>query len=70
MDETYYTTIQGDTFDGIAFEYYSDEKLASTIIDANPQYADVLIFDADVVLTIPILEEDNDTAASAPPWRQ
>ena len=69
MDEIYYTTIQGDTFDGIAFEYYSDEKLASTIIDANPEYSDVLIFDAGIVLTIPILEDKEDTPASAPPWR-
>lgn len=69
MDEIYYTTVQGDTFDSIALEYYSDEKKASTIIDANSEYSDVLIFDAGVVLAIPIIEEDGETPASAPPWR-
>ena len=29
-------TAEGDTFDALALEYYNNEKLASTIIQANP----------------------------------
>ncbi len=70
MDNMIYTTVQGDTFDSIAFEYYTDEKLASTIIEANPLYADVLIFDEEIELLIPVLEEEDGTPSTAPPWRQ
>jgi len=71
MDEyLIYTTKAGDTFDSIALELYSDEKLSSRIIDLNPQMADVLIFDANVELRAPIIEEDADTPGTAPPWRR
>ncbi len=63
-----YTTKQGDTFDSIAFDYYTEEKLASVIIQANTKYADVLIFDAGIDLIIPYIEENEDTPASLPPW--
>lgn len=70
MDNMLYETVEGDTFDGIAFEFYTDEKLAHVIIEANPAYADVLIFDAGIELNIPVIEEDEDTPGTAPPWRQ
>ena len=28
-------TVEGDTFDALALEFYDDESLASTIINAN-----------------------------------
>lgn len=69
MDEyMIFTTQEGDTFDSIAFELYSDEKLASAIIELNPQMADVLIFEAGVEVKAPILDED-ETPGTAPPWR-
>lgn len=62
-------TVSGDTFDMLALLFYNDEKLASTIIQANPDYCDTLIFDAGVELTIPdnvevVLPE------TLPPWRR
>ena len=63
-----YITKKGDTFDSIAFDFYTEEKLASAIIEANRKYSDVLIFDSGVELIIPIIEEDEDTPASLPPW--
>lgn len=62
-------TVDGDTFDALALDYYNDEKLASTIIQANPDYCDTLIFDAGVSLVIP------ETYAvtypeTLPPWRR
>ena len=41
-------TSDGDSFDTLALHYYNDEKMASSIVQANPDYCDVLIFDAGV----------------------
>ena len=62
-------TAEGDTFDALALEYYNDEKLASTIIQANPDHCDVLIFDAGVSLTIPGLSSVT-YPETLPPWRR
>lgn len=72
MDDNYmvYMTQAGDTFDSIAFELYSDEKLASSIMELNPSLTDVLIFDAGVEVLAPILEEEDNTPGTAPPWRK
>lgn len=64
-----YITVEGDTFDGLAVRFYNDEKLASVIIQANPNHCDVLIFEAGIRLTIPeavpaLLPE------TLPPWRR
>lgn len=64
-----YITVEGDTFDALALRFYNDEKLASTIIQANLDYCDTLIFEAGVSLTIPeaaaaVLPE------TLPPWRR
>lgn len=62
-------TVEGDTFDALALEFYNDEKLASTIIKANPDHGDTLIFEAGVELTIP--DEAAETLPkSLPPWRR
>ena len=62
-------TAEGDAFDALALEYYNNEKLASTIIQANPDHCDTLIFDAGVPLVIP----DATVVAfpeTLPPWRR
>ena len=64
-----YITRKGDTFDALALEMYGDETVAHYIIDFNPDYADVLIFDANVVLRLPIVE-DVETPDTLPPWRR
>lgn len=64
-----HTTVEGDTFDSLALQYYDDEKMASTIIQANPDYCDTLIFEAGITLTIPAVS----TVAlpeTLPPWRR
>lgn len=63
-----YTTMQGDTFDMLALDAYDDEFKAHLIIQANPQYANVLVFDAGVKLTIPIIEQE--AASTLPPWKR
>lgn len=64
-----YTTRQGDTFDELALQVYDSEKKAHLLIEANPDYADVLIFDAGVALTIPVYENTAPPETLAP-WRR
>ena len=62
-------TIEGDTFDALALEFYNDEKQAWLIIQANPDYCDVLIFEAGVGLKVPIVDSV-ELAETLPPWRR
>lgn len=64
-----YITEYGDTFDSLAFQFYFDEMQASEIIKANPDYADVLIFEDSVKLKIPVFENVT-TPGTLPPWRR
>lgn len=64
-----YTTVSGDTFDGLALVFYGDEKLASEIILANVDYCDVLVFDAGVTLNIPDVSTVT-PPETLPPWRR
>lgn len=62
-------TVEGDTFDGLALQYYNDEKLASAIIQANPDHCDTLIFEAGITLIIPAVSTVT-LPATLPPWRR
>ena len=61
-----YVAQGGDTFDSIALVAYNEERMASTIIEANPDLSDVLIFEA---VRIPIVETV-ETPETLPPWRR
>lgn len=62
-------TVDGDTFDALALEFYNEETLATLIIQANPDYCDTLIFGAGTALKIPIVENVQ-TPETLPPWRR
>ena len=65
-----YDTEYGDTFDSMAFQFYTDEQLSSEIIKANPDYADVLIFEEEsATLKIPIFDAVT-MPDTLPPWRR
>lgn len=64
-----YTTQDGDTFDLLALDMYNDEKLAHYIIEFNPDYSDVIVFEGGVKLRLPVIEEPESTD-TIPPWRQ
>lgn len=64
-----YTTREGDTFDRLSLRFYNEEKLANHIIEANPDYADVVVFSGGINLTIPAIEEPELTETKAP-WRR
>lgn len=63
-----YITMQGDTFDILALDAYNDEYKAHVIIQANPQYADTLVFDEGVTLKVPVIEQQ--ATQSLPPWKR
>ncbi|WP_392559356.1 tail protein X [Orbus mooreae] len=48
-----YITEQGDTWDTLAFDFYGSEKLMHILIEANSQYADIVIFSPGIELIIP-----------------
>lgn len=64
-----YTTSAGDTFDAMALAAYNDEMQANIIMDANPDYIDVLIFEGGVKLQIPVIETV-ETPETLAPWRR
>lgn len=64
-----YTAQGGDTFDSIALAAYNEERMASTIIAANPDLCDVLIFEGGELVRIPIVETAT-TPDTLPPWRR
>lgn len=65
---TTYTTIQGDTWDMIAYKLFGSEKYMKNLIEANWQLLEVLVFSSGTVITVPDIPEDNDE--DAPFWRQ
>lgn len=69
MDKYYtYVTLEGDTFDCIALDFYNEETQSSTIIKANLQHRKVITFKAGVELKIPIIEQE--PTSSLPPWKK
>ena len=63
-----YTTIQGDTFDSIAFRMFGDEAYMEKLIKANWEHADTLVFSSGTTLIIPEIEESS-VDDDAPFWR-
>ena len=54
---TFYTVVQGDTIDGIAYRQYGNAQLGWAIMDANPQYQSEVEVKPGDVLTIPSFDE-------------
>ena len=65
-----YTTTQGQTWDQISLDVYGSVYKYPAIIDANPDYIDVLIFSSGTVLNIPDeVEEAQEVSKDYPAWR-
>ena len=54
---TFYTVVQGDTIDGIAYKQYGNAQLWWAIMDANPSYQSEIEIKPGDVLMIPSFEE-------------
>lgn len=64
-----YYTVSGDTWDQIALDFYGEERTLGTLIAANPQHSDVVVFDAGVELLIPE-QPEHPLPETLPPWRR
>ena len=53
----YYTVVQGDTIDGIAYNHYGNAHLSWAIMDANPAFQSEMDIKAGDVIKIPPFEE-------------
>jgi len=53
----YYTVVEGDTIDGIAYRYYENAQLYWAILDANPQIQSEVELKPGMILLIPFYEE-------------
>ncbi len=69
MNSTSYITTEGDAFDALALRFFGEETMAWHIMEVNPDYRDVLIFEAGVQLKIPVVEA-TDNLKALPPWRR
>ena len=63
-----YTTIQGDTWDGIAYKALGSEYYMTNLIEDNPDHRERVIFPAGIALTIP--EIATPTTKNLPPWKR
>ena len=63
---TMYRTVQGDTWDIIAFRMYGTGNVMTELMNANPDHIGIGIFNASVTITIP--EIDTSIQTAKPPW--
>lgn len=68
---TQYRTIDGDRADLLAWDFYGDPYRYQPIYEANPAYHGIGVFDAGIILQIPVLEDQIEApAVGLPPWRR
>ncbi len=63
-----YITIQGDTWDAIAYRLYGDESYMKDLIEANRPHIDTMVFPSGTVLQVPEMVKDEEY--DAPFWRE
>lgn len=63
-----YTTIQGDTWDMIAYRLFGNEAYMEEMMMENLPYIDTLVFSSGTVLSVPELQEGQDE--DIPFWRE
>lgn len=65
-----YRTAEGDRWDLIAYAAYGDAFRYEPIMALNPGYLHLPVLPGGVVLTVPILEEQQTKIANLPPWKR
>lgn len=72
-----YHCAANDSFDGIALEIYGNEAYAADLMNANPKYCGIAVFDGGEVLQLPALavpeatgdERESVMAKATAPWK-
>ena len=65
-----YRTVLGDTWDLISYKVYGSEGYFHDLIRSNLRLIDIVIFDADVPITIPEISEEVEDDENLPPWKR
>lgn len=67
-----YTTINGQTWDQIAYEVYGDEHYCDRIMDANRDKLEFFVFPSGIMLNLPEKEEitGSTVLSDFPTWRE
>lgn len=63
-----YKTLQGDTWDAIAIDFYGNANMSYVIINANLSFSDYVILDGGMELKIPIIP-GSVSPSTLPPWK-
>jgi phage tail protein X len=65
-------TAAGERWDTVAWRYYGDATLLGPIIQTNPQIPIEAVFEAGLLIGIPLLTTNPavQEAADLPPWKQ
>ena len=65
-------TSAGERWDLLAWQYYGDATLFSPIIQTNPQIPIEAVFEAGLVIGVPLLMVNPavSSAADLPPWKR
>ncbi len=63
-----YTTLSGDIWDNIAYKQLGGERYTSVLMEANPEYLDMVMFPAGVELVLPDITSP--TPETLPPWKR
>jgi len=67
-----HVTIAGERWDSLAWQYYGDAALFGPIIQTNPQIPIEAVFEAGLVIGVPIVMVNRavQEAADLPPWKR
>ena len=61
-----YSTIQGETWDLIAYKLWGSEYLLPLLLEANPQHRGIIIFPGATILCVPDI--DTSIYTERPDW--
>lgn len=67
MNYIAHVTIEGDTWDRLAYRYYGNARRYPPIIEANPHVPITAGLPAGITLAIPLLESET-RIEDLPPW--
>ena len=63
-----YKTKSGDLWDLIAYNELGNVIYTKDLMEANPEYLDIVIFSAGIELVIPDVNNSDTLTESSPPW--
>ncbi len=70
MENTLYTSKQGERWDTVAYKAYGDATKINELIEANPNVPITDEIPPNTVLNVPIIPEPTLDEALLPPWKR